>query len=121
MVSYTTFGYNNLKLDKEVDSSKDISLQVDVTNSGGLDGDEVVQLYIRDLVGNVTRPIRELKGFKRVHLEPGESKSVSFELDTDDLAFHNRKMERVTEPGDFHVWIGGNSDAQLWTEFAISD
>lgn len=79
----------------------------------------MVQLYVRDLVGNVTRPVRELKGFRRVRLEPGQSQSISFTLHTDELSFYDRKMQRVIEPGMFHVWIGGNSDAQLWSEFEL--
>ena len=80
-----------------------------------------MQLYIRDLVGNVTRPVKELKGFQRVSLSPGESREVSFELHTDDLAFYNRRMERVTEPGQFHAWIGSSSDPELWAEFEVID
>jgi beta-glucosidase len=78
-----------------------------------------VQLYVRDLVGNVTRPVKELKGFKRVRIEPGKSQTVSFELHTDDLAFYGRDNRLIVEPGEFHAWIGGNSDAGLRTEFRL--
>jgi beta-glucosidase len=78
-----------------------------------------VQLYVRDLVGDVTRPVKELKGFRRIRLKPGESKRVSFNLHTDELAFYNRKMSLVTEPGLFHAWIGGSSETELGTEFEI--
>jgi beta-glucosidase len=70
-------------------------------------------------VASVTRPVRELKGFRRVRLAPGESRTVSFELHPDDLAFHGRDMRPRTEPGRFHVWVGGSSAAQLRTEFEI--
>ena len=79
----------------------------------------MVQLYVRDLVGNVTRPVRELKGFRRVRLPPGESQRVGFTLHTDDLAFYDQTMKLVTEPGMFHAWIGGDSNADLWTEFEV--
>jgi beta-glucosidase len=72
-------------------------------------------------VGNVTRPVKELKDFTRVALAPGESQTVRFTLHTDQLAFYNRKMEQVTEPGRFHVWIGGSSEASLWSEFDIAE
>jgi beta-glucosidase len=94
-------------------------VQADVTNEGDLEAEEVVQLYVRDLVGNVTRPVRELKGFTRLRLKPGESRVVSFVLAPKDLAFHGRNMQLMTEPGDFHVWIGGSSEAQLRAEFTI--
>ena len=81
--------------------------------------EEVVQLYIRDLVGNVTRPVRELKGFQRVRLQPGCDAEVAFTLQTDELAFYDRNMTRVTEPGMFHVWIGDCCDTGLWSEFEI--
>jgi hypothetical protein len=81
--------------------------------------DEVVQLYVRDLVGNVTRPVRELKGFRRIRLEPGETVTVEFDLHTDELAFHGRDMRLVAEPGEFHAWIGGSSDTGLRTTFRV--
>ena len=86
-----------------------------------MQGVEIAQLYVRDLVGNVTRPVRELKGFKRVHLDPGQTVSVDFQLHTDDLAFYGRNMQLMTEPGKFHAWIGGSSETDLRTEFRIVD
>ena len=77
------------------------------------------RVYIRDVVGNVTRPVKELKGFERVKLAPGQSVRVSFMVHTDELAFYNRKMVRVVEPGMFHVWIGGSSQADMWSEFEV--
>ncbi len=93
----------------------------ELTNKGEREAEEVAQLYIRDLVGNVTRPVKELKGFQKLRLKPGESRRVAFEIHTDDLAFYDRKMQLITEPGEFHVWIGGSSDADLRSEFEIVD
>jgi len=76
-------------------------------------------LYVQDVVGSVTRPVRELKGFQRIHLEPGESRAISFELAAGDLAFYDGSMTRVTEPGAFHAWIGGSSTADLRVDFDL--
>lgn len=119
--------YGNFKYVKITTSHRSIALgdtldvHADVINTGSRVAEEVVQLYIRDLVGNVTRPVRELKGFKRICLKPGERERISFSLHTDELAFYNRKMELVTEPGRFHVWIGGSSEAELWADFEIHE
>lgn len=121
-LSYTHFDYREFERSAEsIAMGETITLSATVQNCGSREAEEVVQLYIRDLAGNVTRPVRELKGFRRVPLAPGESKRVSFEIHTDELAFHNRKMELVTEPGGFHAWIGGDSNAHLWTEFEIRE
>jgi beta-glucosidase len=92
---------------------------VDLFNIGNCEAEEVVQLYIRDLVGNVTRPVKELKGFQKLRLKPGENKTITFEINTDDLAFYDRQMQRITEPGKFHAWIGGDSDTGLQSEFEV--
>jgi beta-glucosidase len=121
-LSYTHFEYRDMERSEESIALGDtITLSATVQNCGERDAVEVVQLYIRDLAGNVTRPVRELKGFQRIALAAGESKRVSFAIHTDELAFHNRKMELVTEPGGFHAWIGGDSNAELWTEFEIRE
>lgn len=96
-----------------------VTISVELTNTGKVAADEVVQLYVRDLVASVTRPVRELKGFRRLRLEPGQTVSVNFDLHTDDVAFYGRNMQLTTEPGVFHVWIGGSSEAQMRTEFRI--
>jgi len=120
-LSYTTFRYEDINADAATIGFGDtVRISAEVTNDGDFTAEEVVQLYVRDLVGNVTRPVRELKGFKRIRLRPGQSETVSFELHTDDLAFYNRDMKFGAEPGLFHAWIGGNSNAGLKTEFAIS-
>ena len=120
-LSYTEFEYSHLRTSRDVVSpGESLTIEVEVANIGQREAEEVTQLYVRDPVASVTRPVRELKGFRRVRLAPGETRSVSFELHTDDLAFHGRDMRRRTEPGRFHVWVGGSSMAQLRTEFEIS-
>lgn len=88
-----------------------ITATIQVTNSGKYDGAEVVQLYIRDLVGSITRPVRELKGFKKIFLKAGESKTVSFKITADLLRFYDYDLKQVTEPGEFDIFIGGSSQA----------
>ncbi|MCR9290085.1 MAG: beta-glucosidase BglX [Bacteroidetes bacterium] len=119
-LSYTSFYYHSIELSTESISLGDfIEISAELTNTGSVEAVEVAQLYIRDLVGSVTRPVRELKGFQRVHLYPGETKTIIFRLHTDDLSFFDRKMKYVTEPGQFDVWIGGDSRANLKTSFYI--
>jgi beta-glucosidase len=96
-----------------------LTISADLTNRGDVAADEVVQLYVRDLVGNVTRPVKELKGFRRLRVAPGETVTVSFDLHTDDLAFFGRNNRLTVEPGDFHAWIGGSSDTELTTAFRL--
>jgi beta-glucosidase len=121
-LSYTEFSYENLKLSApELHIGQSMTVSADLTNRGDVAADEVVQLYIRDLVGNVTRPVKELKGFKRVRINPGETVLVQFELHTDDLAFYGRDNHLITEPGAFHVWIGGSSETNLRGEFSVVD
>jgi beta-glucosidase len=120
-LSYSRFEYRDIRVSKpSIKLGETVEISATVTNIGKLTAEEVVQLYVRDLVGDVTRPVRELKGFRRIRLAAGESLSVSFALHTDSLAFYNRKMARVTEPGKFHLWIGGDSTAELWNEFEIA-
>jgi len=121
-LSYATFNYEGIRTNAtEIELGGSVTISVDLTNTGAFTADEIVQLYVRDLVGNVTRPVKELKGFKRVRLEPGQATTVSFELHTDDLAFYARDMQLITEPGEFHAWIGGSSETELRTEFRIID
>ena len=86
-----------------------VDATVTVTNTGKRDGAEVVQLYIRDLVGSITRPVKELKGFEKIFLKAGESKTVTFKITPELLRFYDYNLNRVAEPGDFDVMIGGNS------------
>ncbi len=119
-LSYAWFNYENIRTSREeITPTESITISADVTNTSDIAADEVVQLYIRDLVGNVTRPVRELKGFRRVRLEPGERITVEFELTPDELGFYGRRMQWLVEPGEFHAWIGGSSEATLHTWFRI--
>jgi beta-glucosidase len=119
-LSYTTFSYDNLTLSaNEFSSGGKIDVTVDVTNAGTVDGKEVVQLYIRDLVGSVTRPVKELKDFKKVMLKAGEKQTISFSLTEDDLKFYDYDLEYVAEPGDFKVFVGSNSRDVLEAEFKL--
>ncbi|HEY0666779.1 MAG TPA: beta-glucosidase BglX [Sphingobacteriaceae bacterium] len=109
-LSYTTFKYNDIILNKSsFKPGESIVAEVTVSNTGLKEGKEVVQLYIRDLVGSVTRPVKELKGFQKIHLKAGESKTVSFKITEDDLKFYNSDLKFVAEPGDFKLFIGTNS------------
>lgn len=96
-----------------------IDVTMTVTNSGDMKGEEVVQLYIRDLVGSVTRPVKELKAFEKIALAPGESKQVNFTLTKDNLAFYTRNMEFKAEPGDLKVFVGTNSEDCLEADFKL--
>jgi beta-glucosidase len=110
-LSYTTFSYGDLKLSNErIAGDQVLTASVELRNTGEYDGAEVVQLYIRDVVGSITRPLRELKGFQKVSLKAGESKSISFEITTEDLKFYNYDIEYVWEPGEFEIMVGGSSD-----------
>ena len=109
-LSYTTFRYGTPTLSAaSMRPGDSIRVEVDVTNAGRVAGDEVVQLYIRDDVGSVTRPVQELRGFNRVHLTPGQTRRVIFAIDIQDLAFHDATLARVAEPGSFTVFVGGSS------------
>ncbi|MDI3318744.1 beta-glucosidase BglX [Pinibacter soli] len=109
-LSYTSFTYSNVTLSSPaMKQDQKITASVTVTNSGKFDGTETVQLYIRDLVGTITRPVKELKGYQQVTLKAGESKKVDFTISVEDLKFYNSDLKRVAEPGDFKVFIGTNS------------
>jgi beta-glucosidase len=109
-LSYTAFDYGDIVIsDTEITSKDSLIVSVKVTNQGQRDGSEVVQLYIRDLVGSVTRPVKELKGFQKIQLKSGETKTVNFTLCAKDLSFYNSDLKFVAEPGEFHVFVGGNS------------
>ena len=119
-LSYTSFKYSDLILDKaEIGQEESIQATVTITNTGDYDGEEVVQLYLRDVVRSITPPIRELKGFKKVLLKKGESKKVTITLSAEDLKFYNGNLEFVSEPGDFEVFVGTDSNASLKTSFKL--
>ncbi len=109
-LSYTTFEYSKIKLSKtQMQANEKIEASVTITNTGNYDGEEVVQLYIRDMVASVVRPVKELKGFKKMFLKKGESKEVKFILSIEDLKFFTNELKYAAEPGEFKVMIGGNS------------
>lgn len=109
-LSYTNFEYGNLEVSKsELSGEETLTVKVDVTNTGTYKGEEIVQLYIQDPVASITRPVKELKGFKKVAINPGEKKEVTFSISTDDLKFYNSNLEYVWEPGEFIIYVGPNS------------
>jgi beta-glucosidase len=109
-LSYTTFALENVRLEAaSIPRNGATRVLVDVTNTGGRAGSEVVQLYLRDRVSSVTRPVKELKGFERVALRPGETRTVAFDITPASLAFYDVNMEYVVEPGDFDVMVGTSS------------
>jgi len=109
-LSYTNFTYGDLKLSStSLKGNQTLTASVTVTNSGSLDGKEVVQLYVRDVVGSMTRPVKELKGFQKISLNAGETKTVTFNITTNDLKFHNSNLKYDWEAGDFVIMVGGNS------------
>lgn len=116
-LSYTTFKYGNLRVTPDKTGPQgNATVTVEVTNTGNLAGDEIVQLYIRDEVGSVTRPVKELKGFDRIHLRPGQTRLVQFAITPDKLSFLDENMNRVVEPGTFSIMVGPSSRAdQLLT------
>ncbi|MBQ3245380.1 MAG: beta-glucosidase BglX [Bacteroidales bacterium] len=119
-LSYSTFEYGAPVLENSTVGVGDkIQASVELKNTGKYEATEVVQLYVRDLVGSVVRPVKELKGFQRVTLAPGESRTVSFELPVADLAFWNIDMEYAVEPGDFRLWIAGDSDSGVPVDFVV--
>ncbi|MEW4923687.1 beta-glucosidase BglX [Algibacter sp. 2305UL17-15] len=121
-LSYTSFKYNNLNFDKtEIDKNGSIKVSVAVLNTGDRDGEEVVQLYIRDLVGSLVRPIKELKAFEKIMLKSGETKTVSFTIDAKMLQFYTANKKWEVEPGDFDIFIGGNSKDTLKSRITITE
>ncbi|MES2411121.1 MAG: beta-glucosidase BglX [Bacteroidota bacterium] len=119
-LSYTNFEYSNLKISSDkMSASESIKVTIDLSNTGNFDGKEVVQLYIRDLVGSVTRPLKELKGFQKVILKRGQKQTISFQISIEDLKFYNSDLQFVAEPGQFEIYIGGNSNTELKTLFEL--
>jgi beta-glucosidase len=119
-LSYTTFDYKNLKLsNSSLTRDGKLTVSVEVSNTGNYDGAEVVQLYLRDLVGTVTRPVKELKGFQKIFLKKGEKRTVEFTLTEKDLRFYNANLKWVSEPGDFKVFVGTSSASTLEAGFSL--
>ncbi len=119
-VSYTTFAYDELEVSpRRAKVGEPVRVEVRLTNTGARRGTETVQLYVRDLVASVTRPVRELKAFRRVDLSPGEQRTLAFELTGEQLSFVGREMRRSVEPGTFRVFVGGDSSATLAVDFEL--
>jgi beta-glucosidase len=120
-LSYTTFKYSNLTLSKnKIDRSDKIEVRFTVTNTGSYDGEEIVQLYLRDLVASISRPVSELKDFSKIFLKSGETKTIRFVIDKDKLSFYNNQLEWISEPGDFELMIGASSsDIRLRDKFTL--
>lgn len=119
-LSYTKFEYSNMKIStSKINFNETMEVSVDVSNTGNYDGKEVVQLYIRDLVGSVTRPLKELKGFQKISIKKGEKQTVTFRISQEDLKFYNSDLQFIAEPGEFEVFVGGDSDTQLNEKFLL--
>jgi beta-glucosidase len=110
-LSYTTFEYSDLSITPEkISPDGEVTVEVDVKNTGKTAGDEVVQLYINDIIATIPRPVKELKAFKRISLQPDETKTVEMQVKAESLSFYNLDMKRIVEPGMFKVMIGSSSD-----------
>lgn len=119
-LSYTTFAYNGLKLSSTaITKTESVKVTVNVANTGKFDGEEVVQLYIRDLTASIVRPVKELKGFQKIMLKAGESKSIEFTLSAKDLSFFDGNGKTILEAGKFHVFVGGDSKNTLMASFDL--
>ncbi len=120
-LSYTTFSYSPITLNKTmINASDKLEATITLTNTGKFDGEETAQLYIRDVIGSVTRPVKELKGFQKVFLKPGESKSITFTLTANDLKFYDINMKYTYEPGAFKLFIGTNSTNVKEADFKLT-
>jgi beta-glucosidase len=121
-LSYTQFDYSNLRLSSaSIKQTDTITVQIDITNSGKMKADEIIQLYLHEKISSVTRPVKELKNFTRITLKPGETKTVSFKIDPSKLKFWNVDMKFAAEPGDYEVMIGRSSEDYLKAEFVLND
>jgi beta-glucosidase len=119
-LGYTNFRYKNMIISKDtIGFNEHLEIKISLTNTGKRAGKEIVQLYIQDVVGSITRPVKELKRFEHIILSAGETKKVSFKLSSKDLEFTNHKIIRGAEEGDFNVWVGPNSDSELKTSFYL--
>jgi beta-glucosidase len=121
-LSYSKFEYSDLKLNSSsfTEGGK-IEVSLNVKNTSGLTGKEVVQMYIRDLIGSITRPVKELKGFELIELQPNETKKVTFTIDKKTIEFFTANSRWEAEPGDFNVFIGGSSKTILKADFQYSN
>jgi beta-glucosidase len=122
-LSYTTFAYSDLKLSKPaIGKNETLEASLTVTNTGNVAGEEVVQLYLRDKVATIVRPVKELKDFRKIALAPGESRTITFTIGDDKLAFYHNDLELRSEPGEFDLMIGSSSeDIRLKSSFELTD
>jgi beta-glucosidase len=122
-LSYTTFQYSNLQLSKKkMNYNEQIEVSVTITNTGKYDGEEIVQTYLRDIVGSIARPVKELKDFRKLKLKAGETRTIKFIIDKEKLSFYNQRLEWVAEPGEFDIMIGSSSkDIRLKDTFELVD
>lgn len=121
-LSYTTFSYGHLVVETPtLRRNGNLSLSVEICNTGDRDGEEIIQCYVRDLIGSVTRPVKELKGFQKIALKSGERRTVRFQIPVSNLGFWDQEMQYRVEPGDFQVWIGPNSEEGLKDSFSITE
>ena len=120
-LSYTTFKYSDLMLSKnKIDRTDKIEVSFTVTNTGSYDGEEIVQIYLRDLVASISRPVSELKDFSKIYLKSGETKTIRFVIDKEKLSFYNNQLEWISEPGEFELMIGASSrDIRLRDKFTL--
>jgi len=119
-MSYTTYSYGKPVLSKSVmDKSESITLTIPVTNTGRIDGDEIIELYIRDMVSSGSRPVMELKDFTKIHLKKGETKEVKFTITPEKLMFYNFNLQKVLENGDFKVMVGPDSQNVQTMQFTV--
>ena len=119
-LSYASFAYRDLEIETpRVGLDGTLVISATIANTGDRAGDEIVQLYVRDLVGSVTRPVKELKGFRRVSLDPGEERRVRFAVPVQQLGFHGPAMQYLVEPGEFSVWVGPNAAQGLEGAFEV--
>lgn len=121
-LSYTTFAYSDLRLSADkMDRNGELQVACTVTNTGSVAAAETAQLYVRDLVGSLTRPVRELKGFEKIMLQPGESREVKFTVKASDLAFHTSLTNSIIEPGEFQVWVSTDSASGTPVKFTVTE
>ncbi|MDB5009846.1 MAG: glycosyl hydrolase, partial [Mucilaginibacter sp.] len=119
-LTYTTFSYKDIEINKKIISKNEpVTITAKITNTGSRPGTEVVQCYVQQLVGEIVRPVKELKEFKRVVLKPGQTETVTFEITADELAFYNQRLQYITQPGKYNIWIGKNADEGLKTDFEL--
>lgn len=119
-LTYTTFEYGPLSLNTDkLQADGKLEARVTVTNTGSRSGDEIVQMYIRDMAASIARPVKELKGFQRIHLESGEQKTVTFEVDKELLKYYNADLRHIAEPGEFTLMVGPNSEDLQSQKFVL--